>query len=81
MTVMKESGGLAKVARFLIGGSFLRRFTVYFCICLIAILLGIGPRLASWFAGGYQSWSWVTALAVLVVFAAGVHSRSVDIPG
>jgi len=69
MTVMKERGGLAKVVRFLFGGSFLRRFIVYFCICLIAMLLGIWRQLAAWFAGGYQSWAWGTALAILVVFA------------
>ena len=69
MTPIKGSGGPPRIVQYLIGGSFFRRFVVYFCFALTVMLVGMRHQLMAWSAGEYHFWAWGPALVVVVMFA------------
>ena len=70
--MVKEQRTLGRIAKFLLGGSFLRRFGVYFCISLSVMLLAVWRSILALPERGYGFWLWFPAVAMLAMLAAVV---------
>lgn len=48
MNLKNAQGALLRIAHFWLGGSYFRRFALYFCIALTVLLVGTWHQLTKW---------------------------------